>query len=100
MKSISRDNEPSISKDDEFKIHLSTEDINKIDEEIRGMNDSFKPLEKSNEIKNKDKTINIEKNQNTVKGLSLLNVCTNCKKEFIPKTSMINEKMCKPCLEK
>ena len=53
MKSISRDNEPSISKDDEFKINLSTEDINKIDEEIRGMNDSFKHLEKSNETKNK-----------------------------------------------
>ena len=100
MESTSKDNDQSISKDDEFKIHLSVDDINKIDEEIRGINDSFKPIEKSNEEKNKTKPINIEKNQTTVKGLSLLNVCANCKKEFIPKNSMINEKMCEPCLEK
>jgi hypothetical protein len=100
MENVSKENEPSILKDDEFKIHLSTEDIDKIDEEIRGINNSFKPIEKSNEVKNKAKTINIEKNQNTVKGLRLLNVCTNCKNEFIPKNSMINEKLCKSCLEK
>jgi hypothetical protein len=100
MEKMSRDNEPNVSKDDEFKIHLSTEDINKIDEKIRDMNNSSKPIEKSNESKNKVEMIKIEKNQNTVKGLSLLNVCANCKKEFIPKYSMINEKLCKSCLEK
>lgn len=100
MKNVSKENEPNILKDNEFKIYLSTEDIDKIDEEIRGMNNSFKSIEKSNEAKNKAKTINIEKNQNIVKGLRLLNVCANCKNEFIPKNSMINEKLCKSCLEK
>jgi len=95
-----RNNESSMSRDDEFKIQLSTEDINKIDEEIREMSNGSKSIEKSNEVKNKVKMINIEKNQNITKGLRLLNVCTNCKNEFIPKNSMINEKLCKSCLEK
>ncbi len=95
-----RNNESNMSRDDEFKIQLSTEDINKIDEEIREMSNGSKPIEKSNEVKNKVKMINIEKNQNITKGLRLLNVCTNCKNEFIPKNSMINEKLCKSCLEK
>jgi len=85
------------SKDSEFKIQLSTEDINKIDEELRGIDSSSKPLEKSNEG---NKTINANESQTTVKGLRLLNVCTNCENKFIPKNSMINEKLCKSCLEK
>ncbi|MFB5624695.1 MAG: hypothetical protein ACE5RP_07280 [Nitrosopumilus sp.] len=99
MENTSRDNESSISKDNEFKIQISTEDINRIDEEIRGINNSSNHIEKSNEEKNKPVIINIEKNQNMVNGLRLLNVCTNCKNEFIPKNSMINEKLCKSCLE-
>ena len=85
------------SKDSEFKIQLSTEDISKIDEELRGIDNSSKTIEKSNE---KNKTINIDESQTTVKGLKLLNVCANCENEFIPKNSMINEKLCKSCLEK
>ncbi len=84
------------SKDSEFKIQLSIKDINKIDEELRGIDNSSKPLEKSNE----EKPINIDESQSTVKGLKLHNVCTNCENKFIPKNSMMNEKLCKSCLEK
>lgn len=45
-------------------------------------------------------TSNTEKNQIITTGLMLLNVCMSCEKEFIPKNSMINEKLCKLCLEK
>jgi hypothetical protein len=83
----------NFSKDNEFKIQLSVEDINKLDDAIRGMSDGSKSIEKSNEMKTNN-------NQSTAKGLRLLNVCTNCKNEFIPKNSMINEKLCKSCLEK
>ncbi|QLH05535.1 hypothetical protein C5F49_03115 [Nitrosopumilus oxyclinae] len=85
------------SKDSEFKIQLSTEDINKIDEELKGADNISKPLEISNE---KNKTIKIDESQSTVKGLRLLNVCSNCENKFIPKNSMMNEKLCKSCLEK
>ncbi|MGY5151666.1 MAG: hypothetical protein ACW9XA_05300 [Candidatus Nitrosopumilus sp. bin_6a] len=84
-----------MSRDKEFKIQLSVEDINKLDDVIRGMSDSSKSIEKLNELK-----INTKNNQSTIKGLRLLNVCTNCKNKFIPKNSMINEKLCKSCLEK
>jgi hypothetical protein len=84
-----------MSSDNEFKIQLSVEDINKLDDAIRGMSDGSKSIEKSNEMKTNSKN-----NQSTAKGLRLLNVCTNCKNEFIPKNSMINEKLCKSCLEK
>jgi hypothetical protein len=84
-----------MSRDNEFKIQLSVEDINKLDDAIRGMSDGSKSIEKSNEMKTNSKN-----NQSTAKGLRLLNVCTNCKNEFIPKNSMINEKLCKSCLEK
>jgi len=83
------------SRDNEFKIQLSVEDINKLDDAIRRMSDSSKSIEKSNELK-----INTKNNQSRIKGLRLLNVCTNCENEFIPKNNMINEKLCKSCLEK
>jgi hypothetical protein len=98
MENASRDNNLEISKEGEFKIQLSTEDINKIEEEMRGMNNNSN--EKINEVNNKVEIINTKKNQNIIKGLSLLNICTNCKNEFIPKNSMIYEKICKACLEK
>jgi len=82
------------SKDNEFKIQLSVEDINKLDDAIRGMSDGSKFVEKSNELK-----INSKNNQNITEGLKLLNLCANCKNEFIPKNSMVNEKSCKLCLE-
>lgn len=85
----------NMSRDNEFKIQLSVEDIDKLDDAIRRMSDSSKSIEKSNELK-----INTKNNQSIIKGLRLLNVCTNCKNEFIPKNSMINEKLCKLCLEK
>lgn len=98
MGNASKDDKSNISREDEFKILLSTEDINKIDEELRGINNSSKQIEESYEVKNK--IISIQKSQNTVKRLRLLNVCVNCKNEFIPKNSMISEKLCKSCLEK
>lgn len=82
-------------RDNEFKIQLSAEDINKLDDVIKGMSDGSKSIEKPNELKTNSKN-----NQSTVKGLRLLNVCINCENEFIPKNSMINEKLCKSCLEK
>ena len=97
MENSSKENKSNISRDDEFIIQLSTEDINKIDEELRGAGNISNPLEKSNEVKNK--TISMQESQSTVKGLRLLNVCANCDDEFIPKNSMINEKMCRSCLE-
>jgi hypothetical protein len=84
-----------MSRDNEFKIQLSAEDINKLDDVIKGMSDGSKSIEKPNELKTNSKN-----NQSTVKGLRLLNVCINCENEFIPKNSMINEKLCKSCLEK
>lgn len=94
------ENKLNILKDDEFKLQISTEDINKIDDEVRGMSDSSKSNKKSNDVKNKVKIINIEKNQDITNGLRLLSACANCENEFIPKNSMINEKLCKSCLEK
>ncbi|MFB5602709.1 MAG: hypothetical protein HPQ69_01330 [Marine Group I thaumarchaeote] len=85
----------NMSRDNEFKIQLSAEDINKLDDVIKGMSDGSKSIEKPNELKTNSKN-----NQSTVKGLRLLNVCINCENEFIPKNSMINEKLCKSCLEK
>ena len=83
------------SRDNEFKIQLSVEDIKKINEKIRRMESNLEFPEKSNELKT-----NYKNNQSTAKGLRLLNVCTNCENEFVPKNSMINEKLCKSCLEK
>ena len=85
----------NMSRDNEFKIQLSAEDINKLDNVIKGMSDGSKSIEKPNELKTNSKN-----NQSTVKRLRLLNVCINCENEFIPKNSMINEKLCKSCVEK
>jgi hypothetical protein len=83
------------SRDNEFKIQLSIDDIDKLDDLIKVMSEDSKTIEKPNELK-----INTKNNQNIIKSLKLFNVCTNCKNEFIPKNSMINEKLCKSCLEK
>ncbi|MGV7226488.1 MAG: hypothetical protein ACQ9CV_06175 [Nitrosopumilus sp.] len=85
----------NFSKDNEFKIQLSVDDIDKLDDAIRGIGDDSKFIEKSNELQ-----INLKNNQSIIKGLKLLNVCDNCKNEFIPKNSMIDEILCKSCLEK
>ena len=83
------------SRDSKFKIQLSVEDINKLDDVIKGTSNNSKSIEKSSEMKT-----NNENNHNTAKGLRLLNVCTSCETEFIPKNSMIYEKICKSCIEK
>lgn len=82
------------SRYNEFKIQLSVEDINKLDDMIREMKGSSKSIEDSNEMKT-----NVKNNQSITNGLKLLNVCTNWENEFIPKNRMINEKLCKSCLE-
>jgi hypothetical protein len=65
---ISSNNKSSTSKDNEFKISLSTEDIDKIEEEIRGMeNDSKKSLEEFSAIEAEVKLTDTEKNQNISK---------------------------------
>lgn len=83
------------SRDNEFKIQLSVDDINKLDDAIRGMRDNSKSIENTNEMKT-----NTQNNQSALNGIKLFNVCTNCENEFIPKNSMSNEKLCKSCLEK
>ncbi|MDH5430305.1 MAG: hypothetical protein OEW78_00275 [Nitrosopumilus sp.] len=92
-------NNSNVSKDKEFKITLSIEDIDKIDEEIKNIEkNSKKSLEDSKIVEMNQ--MDIKRNQNTIKGVSLLNTCINCDDDFIPINSMINEKICKLCLEK
>lgn len=65
---VSANSKSSILKDDEFKISLSIEDINKIEQEIRGIeNDSKKGLEELSVTEDEVKLTNTEKNQNAPK---------------------------------
>lgn len=65
---VSVGNKSSISKDDEFKISLSIEDINEIEEEIKRIeNNSKKSLEELSITKDEVKLMNTEKNQNLPK---------------------------------
>jgi hypothetical protein len=57
------------TRDAEFKISLSSEDINKIDEKIR----------------NEDDSIETQNNNNIASGVILFNTCANCDIKFIPK---------------
>jgi hypothetical protein len=75
---------PSITKDAEFKISLSSEDINKIDEKIR----------------NEDDSIETQNNNNIASGVILFNTCANCDIKFIPKNSMTYETLCGLCVGK
>ena len=73
-------NKSSTTKDAEFKISLSSEDIDKIEEKIRNGDD--------------DET----QNSRLVSGVTLINACTNCGNKFKPVNSMIWESLCDLCL--
>jgi len=75
-------NKPNVTtKDDEFKISLSSEDINKIDEKIRKANND----------------IQVQTNRKLISGVILLNTCTMCDIKFVPKNSMTYETLCGSC---
>ena len=74
--------ESGTTKDAEFKISLTSIDIDKIEERIR----------------NGD---NVEtQNKNLVNGVALINTCTNCGIKFIAKNSMTWETLCGSCVGK
>jgi hypothetical protein len=73
-------NESITTKDAEFKISLSSEDIDKIERKIRNKDD-------------------VEtQNNNPVNGVALINTCANCGIKFIPKNSMTWEILCGLCV--
>ena len=72
------------TKDAEFKISLSSEDINKIAEKIR----------------NGDDDVQEQSNGHLTNGVILLNTCTSCDTKFIPKDSMTYETLCDSCVGK
>jgi hypothetical protein len=94
-----KSDKPNISKDGEFKISLSMEDIDKIDEEIKNIeNNSKKTLDESNMIKStKAELTNEGKSYNIINGVILLNTCVTCKNKFKPTNSMIDEISCNIC---
>ena len=69
------------TRDAEFEISLSSEDIDKIEEKIRN---------EHTETQN-DKLVN---------GVVLINTCTNCGIKFVPKNSMTFEILCGSCIGK
>ena len=69
------------TRDAEFEISLSSEDINKIEEKIK--NDDVET-----------------QNDSLVKGVVLINTCTNCGIKFVPKNSMTFETLCGSCIGK
>jgi hypothetical protein len=71
----------SITRDVEFEISLSSEDINKIEEKIK--NDDTET-----------------QNNNLANGVVLINTCTNCDIKFVPKNSMTFETLCGSCIGK
>jgi len=78
-------NKPNITtKDDEFKISLSSEDIDNIDEKIR----------------NEDNDVQVQNNRELISGVILLNTCTSCGIKFVPKNSMTYETLCCSCVAK
>ena len=69
------------TRDAEFEISLSNEDINKIEEKIK--NDDTET-----------------QNNNLANGVVLINTCTNCDIKFVPKNSMTFETLCGLCVGK
>jgi len=69
------------TRDAEFEISLSSEDINKIEEKIK--NDDTET-----------------QNNNLANGVVLINTCTNCDIKFVPKNSMTYETLCGSCIGK
>jgi hypothetical protein len=93
---------PKFTKNDEFKISLSTEDINKIDEEIKKLeSDSKKTFDDLSMIENQKSELTKEKeNSKVIDGVVLLNTCMACHNKFKPVNSMIYETSCNVCSEK
>jgi len=75
-------NKSDTTRDVEFDISLSSEDINKNEEEIRNEGGAE------------------TQNSNLVNGVVLVNTCTNCGIKFVPKNSMTFEILCGLCTEK
>ena len=90
------------TKDSEFKILLSTEDIDKIDEEIKTIEvNSKKTPDESNVIESgKNESTEEQKNPHVVDGVILLNTCVTCHNKFKPTNSMTYEISCNVCSEK
>ena len=89
------------TKDDEFKILLSMEDIDKIDEEIKNIDSNFQKIDESNMIECEEaKLTEGGENCNVVDGVVLLNTCMTCHNKFKPVNSMIYETSCNACSEK
>lgn len=87
------------TKDGEFKISLSTEDIDKIDEEIKNIeNDYGKTLDEPYMIESRNAKLP-EKIEyyNVIDGVTLLNTCVTCHDKFKPTCSMIDESSCDVC---
>ena len=74
-------NKSSTTRDVEFAISLSSEDINKIEEKIRNEDDAE------------------TQNSNLVR-VVLVNTCTDCGIKFVPKNSMTFETLCGFCIGK
>ena len=78
-------NKPDVTtKDDKFKISLSSEDINNMDEKIRKA----------------DNDVQVQNNCKLISGVILLNTCTSCGIKFVPKNSMTYETLCGSCVAK
>jgi len=89
------------TKDDEFKILLSMEDIDKIDEEIKNIDSNSKKIDESNMIESEEAKLTEDgENYNVVDGVILLNTCMTCHNKFKPLNSMIYETSCNACSEK
>jgi len=95
-------NEQNVTKDNEFKISLSMEDIDKIDEEIKNIESNFKKtLDESDVIEiEKSRLTEEQKNPNVVDGVILFNICVICHNKFKPVNSMTNETSCNVCSER
>lgn len=83
-KEKNNDKPNSATKDDEFKISLSSEDIDNIDEKIR----------------NEDNDVQVQNNRKLISCVILLNTCTSCGIKFVPKNSMTYETLCCSCVAK
>ena len=94
-----KSNLPKFTKDDEFKISLSSEDIDKMDEEIKKLESNSKKTFGELyviESENAELTEKIE-NHNVIDGVTLLNTCVTCHDKFKPIDSMTDESSCNVC---
>ena len=78
-----QNNKSNTTKDTEFQISLSVEEIGKIDRNIRNV-----------------ENIETQNNDSVASGIILLNICARCQNEFKPTNSMTYETLCVSCLGK